>query len=251
MSPITKTLAATTLTVAAVVCVAGFGWQRRSLDLLKEEKNARLAEMRTAVRASHPIPAQTAPSDPGKEKESGGQAKAGEAAVSTRAEAPLTPEERIELMRLRSRVTDLKEKQRALAGIRRQHADLQAKLSSASNYVRGTLPAGYVRRAAAKNQGSATPEGAMETFLWAMEHRNIEVLKSLMPAAQRQEFGEHIARQGADSFFSDVPAFPGFAVRSREEQGPDRITLELEMAPGKSWKVKLERQNGAWSIEDM
>jgi hypothetical protein len=255
MNPSLKTLAAATLTVAAVVCVTAFGLQRRSLDVLQEEKAAREMAKTTMVRSSPTIPSGQAPSDPTPGASSGAAPKSADAATATstasRTDAPLTPDERIELMRLRSRVTDLKEKQRALAGIRKQHEDLRAKLTSASNYARGTLPAGYVRRMEAKNLGNTTPEGTIETFLWALQSRNIQVLTSLMPEAERQQFEAQIAKSGPDAFFNDAPAFPGFAIRSREDQGPDHVTLNLEMGPKNPWKVKLQRQNGAWSIEDM
>ncbi len=251
MNPSLKTLAAATLTVAAVVCVTAFGLQRRSLDVLQEEKAARETAKPATVRSFPTTPSGQAEPHRSTEVSSATASKSADTPASSRAEAPLTPDERIELMRLRSRVTDLKEKQRALAGIRKQHEDLRAKLTSASNYARGMLPAGYVRRTEAKNRGNSTPEATMETFLWGLHIRNIRVLTSLMPERERQQFQEHIAKSGIDKFFDDAPAFPGFAIQSREDEGPDHVTLNLEIGPKNPWKVKLQRQNGAWSIEDM
>jgi hypothetical protein len=160
----------------------------------------------------------------------------------------LTAEERLELMRLRSEVTDLKERQRALSPLTNRTTGLQQKLAALTNAAAGRMPQGYIRRADARNRGAATPEAAFETFLWAVEHRDVEVMLSLVPVQGAESMRQQLAKGGADKLFEDMPPFPGYRVAGREESGPDQVTLWLEMAPGQEVPMHMGREQGTWRI---
>lgn len=160
----------------------------------------------------------------------------------------LTAEERLELMRLRSEVTDLRERQRALGALTNRTAGLQQKLAALTNAAAGRMPKGYIRRADARNRGAATPEAAFETFLWAIEHRDADAVLALVPAEGAESMRQHLAKGGRDKFFDDMPPFPGYRVVASEESRPGHVTLRVETAPGQELPIQLGREQGTWRI---
>lgn len=225
------------LTVSALAAFMICGWQQGSIRALRAEVSAR------ARGGARPVPPPEMPTEAGPRPRAA-------SVVASQEDAPLTPQERIERLRLRSQVTDLKEKQRTLPEIRRLQENLRTRLASASNQARGLLPEGYLRRTEARNRGNATPEAALETFLWALEHRDLAVLRTVMPGREWARLQEQLTKTSAVEFFNEArAAFPGFAVRSREDHGAEQVTLRMEMGAGKTWGVKLSLEDGTWRID--
>lgn len=230
-------MVATVVTVVVVVAgVAVLFARGRTLEGLRAEAS------RSSARAGGAGPAAETPA----------RARAVAPAAVTggaAAEVPLDAEERIELMRLRSRVSDLRDRQRALAGLSNRYVTLQGRYLAVSNYAAGKMPAGFRRRAETQNRGTGTPESSLETFLWGLEHRNLEAVMQVVPTDERKGLEEMVAQRGAEEFFRNAPAFPGFLVRSRRENGPDEVVLEVEVsAQGQPWRVTMVREAGSWRM---
>ena len=240
MNPPIKMGLTAVFALVALVAVVGMANQRRELAGLRVRADRVAVEAREASARA----AVTAMATAGAER----SAPSSVPAASTGAGAVLTAEERVELMQLRSRVTDLRARQRALAGLSNETVALQAKLISVSNFARGQMGPGYVRRAAARNRGQATPEAALETFLWAIEHRDVEVLFGLIPTDEAEVMRRMFAAKGADAIFAGMPPFPGYRVTGRKEAGPDDVTLLTEFGPGKPPPIRFTREGGIWRM---
>ncbi len=159
----------------------------------------------------------------------------------------LDPAERIELMQLRSQVTDLRSRKRALAPVLSEVVALQARLAAVSNYAVGRLPAGYLRRGDARNAGRATPEAAMETFLWAVEQRDAGQLLASIPSGDRPLMERQLEHLGTEPFFKQLP-LPGYRILLRESRGTNRVELTLESVPGMPWRCLLLLEGDDWRV---
>ena len=84
----------------------------------------------------------------------------------------------LEVLRLRSQVGQLERRKRELAAVTEESKRLQAQLSTkATNVTSGVaLPAGYIRKSEAKYAGFGSPEDSLQSFLWAIEHRDLRTL---------------------------------------------------------------------------
>jgi hypothetical protein len=229
-------LVSTGLALVAVLAVVGTGRQRREMRNLRAERDrlqARVESLRAAPPEGQARPTPVTTSGPG---------------FGSGSSTPLSAEERIRLMELRSQVTDLRARRRTLAAVTNETAGLQAKLTSVSNYVLGRTPAGYVRRVDARNLGQATPEAAAQTFFWALEHRNVEALLRLISAGESAALERVMQEKGPGGLFEEAPPFAGFRVAGRREKGPDEVELELEIGPQKPWVVTFQREEGVWRM---
>jgi hypothetical protein len=150
---------------------------------------------------------------------------------------PLSPDETMELMQLRNRVATLRERQRAMAGVSNANVRLKEQLVALTNYSRGMGPPGYIRRAQAQYRGAGTPEATLESFLWAIEQRNAEVLSTLL------NFGDDAGDLGqrkkhAEKFIEELDIIPGARIVGRTNPGPDRVELQLTFDPLEDRKDK-------------
>ncbi len=228
------------LTAVALLALAGLAMQRREVAGLRLGKERAEAVRREA--------ADRRP-EPGPGPKEDGDRKPGPVSPVSGPGEPLTAEERVQLMALRSQVTDLRARQRALAGATNGTEALRARLVAVSNYARGSLPAGFVRRTEARNLGQATPEAAVETFFWALEHREAESLIRVMPVENQPTMRRVLEEQGAVAFFKEMPPLPGFRISGRVATSPEEVSFILETGPGKPWPIKAFREEGAWRLQ--
>lgn len=165
---------------------------------------------------------------------------------------PLTQAETLELMRLRSEVTRLQARQRELAEVRAENQRLRAQAVAPATNLNTSLPSlppGYVRRSEAQNAGFATPAAALQTFFWAVEHRETNVfLEALMPA-----FAEKLraaAESQANDIFDEAGKMPGFRVREQVASPDGSVELELEILPGDTMpRLRARPVAGQWRLD--
>ena len=179
------------------------------------------------------------------------EAQSPDAAEAVSGTVPLSPDERVERMRLRSGVTDLRQRQRLSGEITNRHTELLARLAAVSNRATARLPQDYKRSSEVVNRGHATPEAAVETLVWAIAHRDPVVFVASFPDAEASSLGKQLKEMGVPAFFQEVPKIPGFRVVRREESGPDEVTLHLELAPGTTLPVRLHREAAGWRVVDL
>lgn len=159
-----------------------------------------------------------------------------------------TPAARVELMRLRSQVTELRERLRERDKVSNELRKLEAQVDAAGRYANGRFPAGFRRRQDARAVGAATPEAALETFLWAMEHRDTNAFLESIDPRLRNQFAEQLATGGGDQFFAEGRVLPGFLIVGRTNVEPDMVELRVEAGVGGSLPLKLRRVDGAWRL---
>jgi hypothetical protein len=168
--------------------------------------------------------------------------------------APLTEAERLELLRLRGQITRLRGEARGLAAAEAEHAALQQRLAAAKANpasIGAALPPGYILRRTARNAGQATPEATVETFLWAIEHRDVNTLLQTLTPADAQKLSEGLQRQGED-FWQGAAKLPGMRVSDQKPLADGSVELKLSIelegtADQQTTKARLV--DGRWRIE--
>lgn len=166
--------------------------------------------------------------------------------------APLDSEEKIELMRLRDRISTLRERQRGAGTLSNEQVRLKAQLASLRAGGARPVPEGYVRRGEARQAGLATPEAALESVLWALERRDWQALVRMLASHGTPE-GQAAGRwwgseDGQRELEQMATGIPGFRVVGRREVQPDRVELEVGLGPtvGATMDLQFRRVDGEW-----
>lgn len=157
-----------------------------------------------------------------------------------------------ELLKLRSEVTRLSARKRALTGVAEENARLQAELASnRTNAPEAQLPAGFMRKAQAQFVGYGTPENTFQSFLFAMRNHDLKaVLQSLTPAAADKLQARIQDPDQMRGFFRDMDALPGLALQNRSEQPDGSVQFETELLPGiPKETMTLRLINGEWKLD--
>ncbi|MGE3308679.1 MAG: hypothetical protein AB7O66_01825 [Limisphaerales bacterium] len=161
---------------------------------------------------------------------------------------PLSPEERLELMSLRRRATELSGIQRRMARVVDENAALREQAVAISNRVANPFPPGWVKRSEARLLGFSTPEAALESFIWALHHRDTNVLfQALLPGMADGMVRN--AEANPDAIWDSAPKLPGFLIRSKTTDEDGAVRLDVEIAPGAlAPEMKWTLVNGGWRL---
>jgi len=216
------------ITVLAVVLCTGAVWrvavQRQELVQVRAEQGRLIALS---------VPASQEPTT-----QKGVDSDAQEAANPAEAVPP-------ELLQLRAEVQRLTRRLSELSAVSKEAEQLQAQLqNSQTNSTTGVrLPPGYLRKSQAQNVGYNTPEDTMQTFLWALQNRDLtNLVLSFKPDTGR-------TTQFERGFIGEASAIPGLRIVSRRQEPDGTIELEVEVVPGEQTSTfRLEAINGQWKI---
>lgn len=168
--------------------------------------------------------------------------------------APLTPEERLELARLRNQVTRLRGEVKGLAALRHEHDSLTQRLATARanpGSPLAALPPGFILRRTARNAGQASPEATVETFLWAVEHRDANALVQTLVPELGQRFAADLKREGA-SFWDGASKLPGLRIVESAAMPDGTMQLKLAIEPDGTadmQTMKVRQVDGLWRLE--
>ncbi len=160
--------------------------------------------------------------------------------------APLTEQEKLERLKLRAEVTRLRQRQQQLADVKDNNAQLLAKLT-ALNLKPGTdkiaLPDGYVRASDSRMVGFATPEAAFQSFAWAFQRWDTNVLAQ----AATPEFFKYLVT--SPEIREKASKVPGYLIRQKTSLPDGLIELEVEVVPGTPPdKLHLLLEDGQWKV---
>jgi hypothetical protein len=185
---------------------------------------------------------------------------------------PAAPElgeaERLELIRLRGEVTRLRQQVRDLAGLRAEHQRLRASLGLPPETTNAVSPtasgatgtgaappssARYLRRQDAQFAGFASPEAALQSLLWAIEHRDTNALFSAF--AEDDNTGKWLRQalgsDEAERAWEQLRLMPGLRLLSAEPTG-DELVIQAEFLPGEpAESIRLVRQGNEWKIRSL
>ncbi len=173
----------------------------------------------------------------------------GSAAIPVVGDALPAAESRVELMALRAKVTELRERQKQLAGATGENARLRTRLATVKESVERGLPPDYIKRDQARNRGQTTPEFALETMLWAMQTGDTNAFLAVIPERARAAVAPQLAAEGVVPFSKRNGMLPGFRVVRRRELGPEDAELEVEWAPGAAQPMNFHREAGGWVVQ--
>jgi len=177
------------------------------------------------------------------------QTTSGKAPIESSNAPALTPKERLELMALRRRATELSEQRRQLARLTDENAALRRRLVAASNVAASRFPPDWISRASARQAGLATPEAAFESFVWALEHKDMNYLLQVVAPEFGEMMRQNLASSGAEEFWRMREGLAGFRIVEARIQEPDTATVRFEILPGEPGpEMNLRRIDGSWRV---
>src|SRR5262249_10546496 len=108
-----------------------------------------------------------------------------------------------------------------------------------------TLPPDYIRKKNARLVGYQTPKAALESFLWALQNKDVTNFLNSVTAT----VAEKLASQNIESFLNSAAVLPGMRIRSQTDQPDGAVELEVEIMPGmEPQKLRVESVNGEWKL---
>lgn len=159
----------------------------------------------------------------------------------------------LELLTLRGQVGQLERQKRELAGASVEQHRLLAQLTNrATTEVTSVrLSPGYIRRSQARNIGQATPEAALETFMWAIEHRDLSTLMQCIDPKHRQDIEDSLKQADSDhGFFKGVEGLVGGLIMARKPQANGSVVLQLRVDPhgDDAENIQFRLVDGQWRL---
>lgn len=158
-----------------------------------------------------------------------------------------------ELLQLRNEVARLSARKQQLAGVPAQNRQLrQAVVAQSSGTNTGLAAPGFVRKSQARFAGFNSPQDTLQSYLWAIQNRDVtNMLQALSPAATQEVQGEFARSDKArEEFFEQMQAFVGFRVleEKRSTDGSIKLKVEIlpELPPG---EIGFHLVNGQWRMD--
>jgi hypothetical protein len=119
-----------------------------------------------------------------------------------------------------------------MAAVTNEHTRLLAQMASGTNNGGIALPPGYIRKTHAKFVGCNSPEDTLQSFLWAVQNRDVATLRQLMTPSMAQQMGVPSKGESGESYFNTMSQLPGLAVVNRRSLPEGSVELEVQIAPG-------------------
>jgi len=157
----------------------------------------------------------------------------------------LTPAEHEELLKLRGQVRPLLDQLAERKSDTNRHSRLLDQISAIQK-IKAPRGPGYIPRSEARNLGNASPEASMETLLWAIQHRDTNVLFGVLGSPMREGMAQQLADQGAEKFFKEAFPLSSLRIVGSRPVDADTALLIFETLPGESETVKFHRENNGW-----
>lgn len=165
------------------------------------------------------------------------------------------PQESAQLMELRNRITQLMQQQRELSDLRRENERLRAEIASHETNVSTAanltgFPPGYIRRAQAQWVGLNTPKDTIQSFLWAMQHRDVtSLLRTLTPESAGRVQRQLQHANPPDALFNTP--LPGMRIIGQTNLPDGSVELQVELAPGMPMPEPLHLHpiDGQWKMD--
>jgi hypothetical protein len=167
-----------------------------------------------------------------------------------KAASPLNAAERLELMNLRRRVTELSDVKRRMASVQQEQVALKAESVALSNRLAKPFPPGWVKRSQARNRGFSTPEAAFETWVWSVDQRNQEMLFAAVAPEMRERLASNLGHSGPEGLWKSVERVPGFLIRKVTPVDATHVKISVEVAPGMEVpEIGVRLVDGGWRLE--
>ena len=146
----------------------------------------------------------------------------------------LNQNDRLELMRLRNEVTQLRASNQAISKLEAENGRLVAELQNLRAQSSSSDRQPSIERAQWNFQGYATPEAAYMSAMWALKEGQIDTVLASFTPEERQRF--ETDNQGkspeeiADRLKSQIDSVSALRVAGQRQVSPTEVVLETQMS---------------------
>jgi len=171
---------------------------------------------------------------------------------------PLSPEQLMELLRLRGQLSVLNRSQKDLEQARKENRQVHAVMDQHLKILAGTnvqATADYWPQSAWKNSGYGSPESALQTLFWTGYNGDLtNFLASLSDPAQKEmaaELQKKSKLQASVSLADETYYLQSVQILDREAADDNTVvlTVELENQDGfETVKMVMKRSGGDWKF---
>jgi len=165
------------------------------------------------------------------------------------------------LLKLRSEVRQLRAQETEVEKLREENRRLAAATRAMADGkpLRFSDMEGYVAKETWSNAGLATPEAALQTFLWAVREGQIQPIAECMSPEARPWFEREFAQMpeqerhaALQQGLGQLTRTGGYRLGSKEEPSPDKVVLGLQaVAGGVVAKVVFQRFGADWKFHGL
>jgi hypothetical protein len=108
-----------------------------------------------------------------------------------------------------------------------------------------------VRKSEARLLGYNTPDDTIQSFLWAIQNRDLtNLLHAYATEPSPQALHGILQTSASNDVFRNLSAVVGMAILSRKELSNGRIELEVELGPNMPpAPFRLRQVDGLWKID--
>lgn len=154
----------------------------------------------------------------------------------------------LELLRLRGQVAPLKARLRELAPLRMENEMLR---TQAASHATNASP--FLYSFQARLVGYGRPADTLQSFQWAVEHRDLtNLLQAFVPVrAQQISDGIQQYRGAAESYFQFNEGFLGMGIVTLTPVAQDEVVALVQTSPDHDPRpVRFKRVEGDWKIDE-
>ena len=164
-----------------------------------------------------------------------------------------------ELPKLRNEVRQLRSQGAQIERLRQENQRLASALNSLNSGKAKSFSEmeGYVSKESLSHAGFATPEAALQTFLWAIREGRIDAVAECISPDGRPSFQGEFAnkteeeqKKSLQQGLGQLIRSSGYRVVDREQVGEDKVKLGIQaVAGGIIAKVVLRRVGNEWKFD--
>jgi cell division protein FtsB len=163
-----------------------------------------------------------------------------------------------DLLRLRGEVRQLRAQQPQLDRLRAENERLTAAIKGGvAQPQKFSETEGFTARESWSNAGFATPDGALQTFFWAVREGNLAMLAECVPPDAKQHFaqlnepGNEQERDRTLEDFRKMISGAGIRIVSQESTADGKATVGIQaVAGGAIMKLQLRRYGNEWKLHN-
>jgi hypothetical protein len=166
------------------------------------------------------------------------------------ADASSAPPE-TDILKARNEVNQLMRRKKELAAVTVENARLRSQLTMGGPNPPSGLSGRFVRRSEARMMGCASPDHALETFLWAVQNQNTQALFEVMsPEAARQLSAQSPVSDNPVQFFKEAEGLIGLRVLGRKQLDDGSVELSVTMPPeDKPQSIRFQQFGNQWKMD--
>ncbi len=165
---------------------------------------------------------------------------------------PLTEDEKLELLRLRSEVARLRQASTKSPTRSSSRSGGTGRIPQTAPSTGIPFPEGFRPVALAQFAGFATPQDTLESFFWAIRRRDSNVIFQALTAESGQMITTAATHGETENPLEQIARLvPGYRIRSTKTESDNHAELEVQIdprSPSQSEKMAFDRVDGVWKL---